>query len=272
MLLSVVIPVFKSERSINILYNQIRDTLEKEAISFEIIPVSDASPDNVWQVLENLAKTDVRLKPILFKNNAGQQQATLCGIDHASGDFILTIDDDLEFSPADIPTMLRTLQDSELDLVYGVAQKKEQKGIKRFSAKIARGIIGIFFPRLRYLESFRIFRKDIRTTINNKKKFILDFEYSNGKIKIGKCDVSHNKRMFGESNYSMFGSLHIWFTFLFRYSFIPHLTLALLLVLQFLCSVNLVASLLLASPIVFLYIKYRLQTTDAYLIEKRINE
>jgi glycosyltransferase involved in cell wall biosynthesis len=272
LLLSVVIPVFKSERSINILYNQIRDNLEKLSIDFEVIPVCDASPDEVWTVLKQLAMKDLRIKPILLDSNAGQQQATLCGIDSAIGDYIVTIDDDLEFSPSDISLMLSTIQESNLDLVYGVANKKEQKGIKRLSAKIARGIIGIFFPRLRHLESFRIFKKEVRTQVNNSRQFVIDFEYSNENIKIGKCDVSHHKRMFGESNYSMFGSLQVWFTFLFKYTFIPHLLLILIISMKLLFNIATLVSLMTTFPLLILYMKYRFQSTKPYSVSKRLNE
>jgi glycosyltransferase involved in cell wall biosynthesis len=270
LIVSIVIPVYKSERSINILYNQIRDTLEKQNVLYEVIPVCDASPDDVWQVLEKMASRDQRLKPILLADNAGQQQATLCGIDAALGDFIVTIDDDLEFSPRDIPLMLATIQDSNLDLVYGVAVKKEQKGIKRASAKIARAIIGLFFPRLKHLESFRIFKKEVRTEIDSQKQFVIDFEYSNKNIHIGKCDVSHNKRMFGESNYSMFGSLQVWFTFLFKYTFIPYLALAFILTIC-LAGLSVILSFILALPLVFWYIKYRFQRAKPYAIKTRLN-
>lgn len=271
MLVSVVIPVYKSERSINILYNQIRDTLEKCDILFEVIPVSDASPDGVWQVLLAAAKVDQRLKPILLEYNAGQQQATLCGIDAAKGDLIVTIDDDLEFSAVDIPFLLQTIIAQNLDMVYGVALKKEQNPIKRFSAKIARSIIGIFFPRLRYLESFRMFKREVKTKINNNRQFILDFEYSAQNIKIGKCNVSHNKRMFGESNYSIFGSLQVWFTFLFKYSYIPHILLFLLITAHFYFRPPVLLSIIVALPFSVLYIKYRFQTTKPYAIKEQIN-
>jgi len=167
--------------------------------------------------------------------------------------------------------MLSTIQESNLDLVYGIAAKKEQHGVKRISAKIARGVIGVFFPRLRHLESFRIFKKDIRTRVNNHRQFVIDFEYSNENIRIGKCDVSHNKRMFGESNYSMFGSLQVWFTFLFKYTFIPHLALAAIIAMKFIFDLNTLISMLMALPITLLYMKYRLRTAKPYEVKTWLN-
>lgn len=220
-MISVVIPVYNSERSVKILLNQIAETLIKIGQDYEIIPVCDRSPDAVWEVLRSIAQENSKVRPILLAKNAGQQQATLCGIQSARGSIIVTIDDDLEYSPADIELLWITMQQEKSDVVYGSPPKKKHKWIKRQCSKIARVVIKMVKPKLHYIESFRMIKKEAIPYIDKHKSFFIDFEIIKRSTQVTSCLVSHQPRMFGTSNYSALGSLHLWFTFLFRYSWLP---------------------------------------------------
>ena len=105
-LYSIVVPVYNSEKTLEELYTRIRDVFDhtmKE--NFELILVDDSSRDNSYEVMEKLHKADSRVKIIQMAKNFGQHPALLCGFSFAKGDFIITMDDDLQHRPEEIPKM-----------------------------------------------------------------------------------------------------------------------------------------------------------------------
>ena len=99
---SVVIPVFNSEKTLVELTERIKNELIKISSDYEIILVDDCSLDKSWQVLQQLHAEDSRIKIIHLQKNFGQHNATLCGLNYAKGDYIITMDDDLQHPPEEI--------------------------------------------------------------------------------------------------------------------------------------------------------------------------
>src|SRR5918999_3466151 len=116
--LSVVVPVYNEQENVPLLYGQLIRVLEDAGRTFEILFVDDGSRDHSRELLKQLANTDPRVKLILFRRNYGQTAAMQAGIQHASGDTIVTLDGDLKNDPADIPMMLATIEQG-YDLVHG---------------------------------------------------------------------------------------------------------------------------------------------------------
>lgn len=139
--ISVVVPVFNAERSLNELCDRLKKTLEELKISFEIIFVDDYSKDKSWIIIQQLKKQYPELvKGVRLSRNYGQHNATLCGIGHAKGNFIVTLDDDLEFSPEDIPLLMNEQERTNVDLVYGVGKNKRKNVIRKISTSIYKRI------------------------------------------------------------------------------------------------------------------------------------
>ena len=108
-LYSVVVPVYNSEHTLTELYTRLekvfRETVQEP---FELILVDDGSKDCSYQIMEELRQKDPRVKIIQMARNFGQHPALLCGFSHAEGDFIITMDDDLQHQPEELPKMVRT--------------------------------------------------------------------------------------------------------------------------------------------------------------------
>ena len=118
--LSVVIPVYGSEASLEPLIERLFTTLESRSDLFEVICINDDSPDHAWAVLERLhERYGNRLVAIRLMRNFGQHNATMCGLQRARGQVVVTMDDDLQHRPEDLPRLLDYLEAEGLDVVYG---------------------------------------------------------------------------------------------------------------------------------------------------------
>lgn len=123
---SVVVPVHNSEKTLAELFERTASVFGNLALNFEVIFVDDRSSDNSWSVIQRLKKENPdNVKGVRFARNYGQHNATLCGMKHATGDFILTMDDDLEFLPEDIPLLIENQKQTNSDVVYGVNRTKK---------------------------------------------------------------------------------------------------------------------------------------------------
>ena len=109
--LSVVVPLFNEEESVELLYRTIVAALEPFSGRYEIVFVDDGSSDKTFELAAALAANDPRLRVIKFRSNFGQTPAMAAGIDHAIGDVIVTMDGDLQNDPRDIPLLVYKLED-----------------------------------------------------------------------------------------------------------------------------------------------------------------
>src|ERR671925_2183296 len=107
--LSIVVPVYKGEAFIESLVAQLTRTLPKFLENYEIILVNDGSPDNSWPLIQRLARNNECVKGIRMMRNYGQHNATLCGVREASHEVIVTMDQDLQHPPQEIPLLLAKL-------------------------------------------------------------------------------------------------------------------------------------------------------------------
>ena len=125
--LSTVIPVYRSQAILPELYNELIAALTATGRVFEIIFVEDCGRDGSWEVIQDLARGDGRVRGIRLSRNYGQHNAVLCGIRAARNEVVVTMDDDLQHPPDQIPILLAKL-DEGYDVVYGTAQT-EQHGV-----------------------------------------------------------------------------------------------------------------------------------------------
>ncbi len=116
--ISVVIPIYRCESTLNELYQRLVKALETINPAFEIIFVNDSSPANDWQIIESLAAKDPRVKGLSFSRNFGQHYAVTAGLHYSSGDWVIVMDGDLEDDPADIAKLYAKAQEG-FDIVYG---------------------------------------------------------------------------------------------------------------------------------------------------------
>lgn len=202
--ISVVVTVFNEEENIQPLVEQISQALH--GMDFEIVYVDDGSTDNTVKVLHKLGHD--RLKIIEFKKNYGQSLALMAGIDQATGEYIATMDGDLQNDPSDIPMMMDLLEEGHYDMVAGNrANRKDGMFFRKIPSKIANYIIrtagGVKLKD--YGCALRVFRADLAKDLGlygELHRFIPLMAHLEGG-RITQVDVKHHARQFGQSKYGL---------------------------------------------------------------------
>ena len=115
---SIVVPFHNEEENVTALYARLKQVMEQVGDSFELVFVDDGSSDRSYKLLEEIAAVDSRVLVVKLRRNFGQTSALAAGFDHASGEFILAMDGDLQHDPNDIPAFLEKLEEG-YDVVSG---------------------------------------------------------------------------------------------------------------------------------------------------------
>ncbi|OEK04641.1 glycosyltransferase family 2 protein [Roseivirga misakiensis] len=204
MKLSVVVTVYNEEDNVIPLCQKEYEALE--GIDYELILVDDGSTDKTVENAKSIANE--RTKVLIFNKNYGQSTAMSAGIAEASGEYIVTMDGDLQNDPADIPKMMEKLETSGMDVVAGVrANRKDGFVLRKFPSKIANWIIrNTTDVRLTdYGCSLRIYKSDIAKNLGlygELHRFIPVLAKLQG-AKMTEVDVNHHARIHGESKYGI---------------------------------------------------------------------
>jgi len=134
--LSIVIPVYSGEHTLPTLVNSIIEVFEGIS-KYEIILVFDQGKDNSWNVIKELKKEyPSRIRGIKLKKNYGQHQALMCGFAMTKGDFVVTLDEDMQYYPEEINKLIVEQVQTDADLVYGIPEKYQQPYVRTFLSKI----------------------------------------------------------------------------------------------------------------------------------------
>ena len=210
--ISVVVPVYNSENTLVPLVTRLKSTLDSYAETFEIILVNDGSIDNSWDVVGRLVESHEFVKGLNMMRNYGQHNALLAGIREAKYEITVTLDDDLQHPPEEVPKLLQKLTEGH-DVVYGTP-KAEQHGLWRDLAsqitKIAFWTV-MTIETVRNVSDFRAFRTRLRDAFSDyhgPTPFI-DVLLSWGTKRFAAISVDHAPRQAGRSNYS-FGKLVVY--------------------------------------------------------------
>ena len=122
--LSVVIPLFNEEKSLDELYSSIAKTISKINLKSEVIFIDDGSKDNSWEIIKNIAKKYSNVKGIKFLRNFGKSQALSAGFKESTGEIVITLDADLQDDPNEIESLYKLIKEENLDLVSGWKKKR----------------------------------------------------------------------------------------------------------------------------------------------------
>ncbi len=166
--LSIVVPVYKGETLIEPLVVQLSKTLPSFAKKYEIILVNDGSPDNSWNLIQSLARNYKWVRGICMMRNYGQHNATLCGVRSARYEVVITMDQDLQHPPGEIPLLLAKLEEG-YDVVYGSPRKLPRGFWRNFMTASIKWILAkvIDLPSVRNVSAFRAFRTNLRDAFAN---------------------------------------------------------------------------------------------------------
>lgn len=202
-LLSIVVPLFNEADNVELLTEKIHKSLS--GYNYQIIYIDDFSQDSTRQVINLMTDTKVHL--IELKKNYGQSLALAAGIDYAEGEFIITMDGDLQNDPSDIPQMLQFAVGGEYDVVTGIRQKRKDSLVKKIPSKIANFLV----RRVTKLDikdngcALKIFTKDIAKDLNlygEMHRFITLLAHLEG-AQIKQVPVKHHARHAGVSKYGL---------------------------------------------------------------------
>ncbi|SDR64039.1 dolichol-phosphate mannosyltransferase [Rhizobiales bacterium GAS113] len=205
--LSLVVPIYNEEESIPILLEALLAVLDNIGRRFEVIAVNDGSSDGSTTQLKKAAADRPEIKVIEFRQNAGQTAALMAGIDHASGDVIVTIDADLQNDPEDIPRLLEKL-DEGYDVVSGWRKDRQDAAIRRnLVSRIANRLISaISGVRLRdYGCTLKAYRREVLSGMRlygEMHRFVPIYASWMG-AKVVELPVRHHVRRFGQSKYDV---------------------------------------------------------------------
>lgn len=205
--LSIVVPLYNEEESVELLYKAIADAVDTLDLETEIIFVDDGSADDTFMVAKRIAGDDRRMRVVKFRRNFGQTPAMAAGIDLARGKTIVTMDGDLQNDPSDIPEFVRVMNEG-YDLVVGWRHNRQDKLISRkIPSKIANWIIGKVtgVPIKDNGCSLKAYRADVIKNVplySEMHRFIPAMASIAGP-RIAEIKVKHHARQFGESKYGI---------------------------------------------------------------------
>lgn len=224
MLVSVVIPCFNSEKSIA----EVVDLTRREFASLpeyncEFVLVNDDSRDGTYEQIRQLARRYPEVKGVCLMRNFGQHNALMAGLNFASGDLILGMDDDLQTHPSQIPALLDKFKEG-YDLVYGIYKQRKNSRIKNFTSWLnritARRLLGR--PKNVVSSNFWLISRRVRDEVlkyTGSTPYV-DAIFCRVTTRIGNVEIEHHRREYGTSNYTFWKLLKLWLAY-FNYSVLP---------------------------------------------------
>jgi undecaprenyl-phosphate 4-deoxy-4-formamido-L-arabinose transferase len=203
--ISVVTPVYNGEASVAELCRRLEEVLPRVATQYEVILVNDGSRDRSWEVISELSSRLPTVRGLNLMRNYGQHNALLCGIRAAKYEVIVTMDDDLQHPPEEIPRLLARLEEG-FDVVYG-APKTEQNGpMRAIASRITRLALrsAVGADVAKNVSAFRIFRTQLREAFAGyQTPFVsIDVLLTWATTRFGATTVPFQKRFSGSSNYT----------------------------------------------------------------------
>ncbi len=227
--LSIVVPVFQSAETLELLYKRLSEQLNILCADWEIIYIDDASVDDSWEKLLKLHRGDSRVKAVRLAYNHGQQHATLCGLRYATKDYVITIDDDLQCFPEDMPLFVNMLNTDKRLVIGKIKETTKQHSWwrnigSRANQYLAGRILGK--PKWLYLSSYRGMPINIAKQITNYHGAhphitalllkVVPAKY------IANVDIRHAKRVDGKgSSYSLRKLIKTMSYLLINHSYLP---------------------------------------------------
>ncbi len=221
---SVVIPIFNEEETLETLYRRLHDVLEGIGEPYEVIFINDGSRDGSERLLREFHRRTPAFKVVNFSRNFGHQVAVTCGLDHASGDAIIAMDGDLQDPPEVLPGLLARWREG-YEVVYAVRQARKENVFKRAAYKAFYWIL----HRVSYLDipldsgDFSLIDRrvvEVLRAMPERNRFVRGLRTWAGFRQIG-YEYAREARFAGESKYSLGKLLKLAFDGLVSYSYVP---------------------------------------------------
>jgi glycosyltransferase involved in cell wall biosynthesis len=223
--LSIIIPVYNSEKTISPLVEKLLDEIGKHCEP-EIILVNDQSKDNSEAVCIALHdKFKPSLKFYSLAKNVGEHNAVMAGLNQMTGDYAVIMDDDFQNPVSEVLKLLDYATNHDVDVVYTYYEKKQHSFLRNLGSTFNNMVADRMLkkPKDLYLSSFKLIN---RYLVNEIIRYDLPFPYIDGLIlrtssKIGKIQVLHEKRSEGRSNYTLVKLIGLWMNMFTNFSILP---------------------------------------------------
>lgn len=224
---SVVVPCFRSEKSLPELIARLEAQFEDMGETYEVIFVDDASPDGVGEVVRAAREKNDRITLIQHFRNYGQHQALLTGFRYVKGEYVITLDDDLQHPPEEIPRLIEAVRGA--DVVMGVPEEKQHGRPRKAGSLLMRSLLKfVFRPPPGFASSaFRLLTAPVASQLA---KSHTVYPYISGMIlrftpNVVSVPVRHEPRKFGRSTYSMSRLVRLASNLIINYTKVPLQTL-----------------------------------------------
>jgi glycosyltransferase involved in cell wall biosynthesis len=222
---SVVIPVYNSARIVARVIERAVTFFDERGWTYEIILVNDGSRDTSWSVIAECARRIPHVVALNLLKNYGQHNAVFAGLERSRGEWVITIDDDLQNPPEEIIHLVEAAAAGNHDVVFGKFQQKKHSLVRRIGSGVIRLMNNRIFlcPPTITPSNFRLMRRDVVTRMLDYKTA---YPYTTGLAlmfahSVGNASVQHLDRAEGKSNYNLVKILSLVLRILFNYSIWP---------------------------------------------------
>jgi undecaprenyl-phosphate 4-deoxy-4-formamido-L-arabinose transferase len=224
MLVSIIVPCFRSAATLPALIHRLGVTLPDHTAGHEIVLVVDDGEADTWAVAADLARRHADVRAIQLSRNFGQHNALIAGIRAARHDVVVTMDDDLQHPPEEVPALLRALG-PEIDLVYGVPDREEHGASRSLASRTVKALLArvLGVRHARDLSAFRAFRSFLSAGFDriSGPHVSVDVALSWGTTRIAATTVAMRRRESGESGYTVRALRRYALNLLVGYSTLP---------------------------------------------------
>jgi len=219
--ISIVVPVYNASAALNDLQAAIDKAMEQTALPYKLILVDDGSEDNSWEVIKEIKnKNPGKITAIRMAKNFGQHNALFCGMRHAKGDYIITMDDDLQHPPDEITKLIEYEKETNADIVYGISENYKRplkRKLWRWGFKLSSRLT---FSASSEGSSFRLLKKDlVNKLVQHNQEFVFIDEligWYTGNVQYVK--VRHDPSKLSESRYPFSRLSKLYYNLVFGYN------------------------------------------------------
>lgn len=250
-LYSIIIPVYNSEATLPALCERLCAMFGSMDASLEIIMVNDGSTDDSWSRIMALCSRYPGLATgINLSRNYGQHKALLCGLKHCTGDFAVTIDDDLQYHPEDIAVLVACQQEARADVVYGIYTQKRHSVLRNAGSRVVATIFEKYAHMPQKGSSFKLISRHVIDQIReyNHPYVFLDEVIGWYSRQTSYATVRHEPRQAGASGYSSLRLLSYALEIILSYTTLPLRLITWLGLISFFVCLSIIAY--------FVYMKY----------------
>lgn len=223
--ISTVIPVYRSAKTLDELYTRLSTVLDTLTDSWEALLVNDGSPDESWEKLIELSRNDKRVVSINLMRNLGQHNAVMCGLSYSRGNYVITLDDDLQHPPEEIPKLLEEMYRGTADVVVGTYGPKRHNFFRNLGTLLTKQLnfytLGI--PKTLDMTTFRVIRRPIVDEVikfnsRTPRVGLIMFSITRNIVNVR---TEHHTRKDARSGYSVRRLVGDFFDNIFNYSSLP---------------------------------------------------